>query len=130
MLVLRAAVLLVMVSIALTSCSRQDSSFDQEQAAIRGALPSNASYHSSPTAKQTGYSVESSWKGDFAGSIEAAKKAFQGGLPSSYKLVRETENELTYAKYDDHDEFDLMLTFTIESERSTAIQLVLRSNPD
>ena len=71
-----------------------------------------------------------SWQYEFVGDAGVAKKAFAQSVPPDYKVLRESDLDVAYAKYDEHDSFYLTFILGRTEPHSTEVMLVLKSIPD
>lgn len=122
---LATATLLVLV---VCACNKAQSSFEQERKSVQKALSVGEAVQD-PRLRQNGYVSEALWQCEFQGQTGAAMKTFATRIPAGYKLVRESDSELNFARFDGHDSFYLTLSFYSAKRDSTTVMVLLRSLP-
>jgi hypothetical protein len=112
------------------ACNKAQSSFEQEYRSVQRTLSANAEATQDSRPRQNGYASEASWQYEFPGQKKAAMKTFATRIPAGYKPVRQTDSELSYARFDGHDSFYLTLSFSSAKQDSATVLVVLKSLPD
>jgi hypothetical protein len=121
------------LALVLAACSgsrTEGPSFETEQAQVQSAMPREAQFVSSVGPRREGLRTEASWEYELGATVDAAKKVFLRGVPPGYGLVRESEGEAAYAKYDGHDSYCLTFIFVSSGPHSTRVTVLLKSIPD
>lgn len=124
----RAAALLI--ALAICSCSRREgTSFGRESDSVQRAVPSDAQLVRNEGPQTKGYQTQASWEYEVPGPVEAAKQTVRQKVPPEYELLRETQFESSYAKFDGHDSFNLTFTYGSTSAGKTSVRMTLRALP-
>jgi hypothetical protein len=127
--------LLAAVFFLLMLCACPDerrSSFEQERQSVQKALSGAGELARTHEVKQNGNMIESSWDFEFAGDKVAAVKSLNASKPDGYTSIRQGDSEVVFAKFDGHDSFQVIATFSTPDPagRMLAVSVVLKSYPD
>jgi pyruvate dehydrogenase complex dehydrogenase (E1) component len=55
---------------------------------------------------------------------------FRSHTPAGYNLVRQTDSELWFSRFDGHDSYSVALAFENLTGQTTRVSVVLKSFPD
>lgn len=121
----------VFLLLALCACTNDGTSvFEQERQSAQKTWSGDATLSASAESRRNGNSIEASWEYAVAGSKEAALRTFGAKAPTGYSVVRQTDSEVSFSKFDGHDAFYLTLSFAAAQEHATTVSVLLRSVPD
>lgn len=127
----RAVLAAAFLFLVLCACTKDGASmFEQERQSVQKTWAANATVSASAESRRNSNSIEASWKYAFAGSKEASLKMFGAKIPIGYSVVRQTDSEITFSRFDGHDTFYLTLSFTPAKQDATEVSVLLRSVPD
>jgi hypothetical protein len=118
-----------LLMVVVCACNKAQSSFEQERRSVQLALSANSEPVQEARLRQNGYASEASWQYEIQGQKRAAMKTFATRIPAGYKLVRESDSELNFARFDGHDSFYLTISFD-STKQESKVRVTLRSLPD
>jgi hypothetical protein len=126
----RALAATALLMLVFCACDKGQTPFEQEYRMVQKTLSGDAEPMQATRPRQNGYASEASWQYEFQGQKEAAMKTFATRIPAGYKLERQTDSELSFARFDGHDSYYLTLSFDSAKQDSTTVLVVLKSLPD
>jgi hypothetical protein len=121
----------VLLAISFSACSRSGlSPFQRESQWLQAIWSSDAELTHSDVPQQSASEMQERWGYQFSGRREAAVKLLRSHTPAGYTLVRESDSELSFARWDGHDSYQLTLTFEDSTNQTTMVSVILKSFPD
>lgn len=133
MIAVPARTLLAALLLALSFCSCSGgghSSFPREAQWLQANWSGDAELIRTDAPRKDANAVQEIWAYQFAGGRDAAMKFFRNHIPAGYTLVRQADSDLSLAKFDGHDSYQLTLTFEASTRETTTVLIVLKSFPD
>jgi hypothetical protein len=123
------AVLLLAASFC--SCGKaKRSTFQSEAQQLQVTWSGEAELKRSGGAQQIVNGMQETWGYQFSGGRDAGVNLFRSHTPAGYALVHQTDSELSFARWDGHDSYQLTLTFENSTNQTTTISVILKSFPD
>ena len=121
----------LLLAISFCACSKAKSStFQGEAQWLQAVWAGDAELKHTDVPRRNANGMQETWGYQFSGGRDAAMKLFGTHTPAGYKLVRQGDSELSFARWDGHDSYQLELTFENSTNQLTTISVILNSFPD
>jgi hypothetical protein len=121
----------LLLAVSFCACSKaKPSTFQNEAQWLQTIWSGDAELKHGGAPQQNPNEMQQAWNYQFLGGRDAAMNLFRSHIPPGYSLVRQTNSELSFARWDGHDSYELALTFDNSTNQTTTVSVILKSFPD